>query len=580
MLHRLKPYWQALLDVFKYQIVTKILIAVWIFLLGRLFQVLLVSTGRVAVTSGDFKFIFTSWQGILIILIGLFSLFIYVAFDINTKIVMSRSMLLGDGTSLRKSVKEGFLSIGKFMNVRGIGVILYIALIAPLLGFGMLISLTEGFYIPTFITSVIESTPLYLIGVTVLLTVFLVVGIANLYVLHGVVLDKLPLKEAGLQSKKLMRVHWKDYLKQNFLYILITAVLLAAVVAVFIILPLKIVYALSLQDGVRRILTILFMTAGAVISLFAGLFATPLYIMKMTQLFYSYKTGELLLFEEREKRKHPFVLTGLAAVVVGIIVVTFVMNRYFDEVFPLECNVGIVAHRAGGNEGPENTVAGLEAAHRFGAMGSEIDIQRTKDGFYVLNHDSTFARVAGDDRTPEEMTLEEVKALEVEGESVPTFEEMLQACKGKLILFTELKGNTADQQMADDAVRIIKEYNMEEECVLISLKYDLINYIESTYPEMHTGFLTFASFGNTAALNCDYLGLEEESATSDAIQAIHNQGKKALVWTSNERESQRHFLCSQADGLITDNVKQAAEIKTELTKRTDLQRIIDRFIGL
>ena len=61
--------------------VVLILIALWLFLLGRLFQLLLLSTGRVAVTSGDFKFIFTSWQGILIILIGLVSLFIYVAFD-------------------------------------------------------------------------------------------------------------------------------------------------------------------------------------------------------------------------------------------------------------------------------------------------------------------------------------------------------------------------------------------------------------------------------------------------------------------------------------------------------------------
>ena len=97
---------------------------------------------------------------------------------------------------------------------------------------------------------------------------------------------------------------------------------------------------------------------------------------------------------------------------------------------------------------------------------------------------------------------------------------------------------------------------------------------------MQTGFLTFVSFGKTAVLNCDYLGLEEESATSSAIQAIHDQGKKVLVWTSNEKESQRYFLCSQADGLITDNVKQAAEIKAELLERTDLQRIIDRFMGL
>ncbi len=49
----LKPFNQALPDILNYQIVTKVLICIWLFLLGRLFQVLLKSSGRVAVTSGS-----------------------------------------------------------------------------------------------------------------------------------------------------------------------------------------------------------------------------------------------------------------------------------------------------------------------------------------------------------------------------------------------------------------------------------------------------------------------------------------------------------------------------------------------
>ena len=93
---------------------------------------------------------------------------------------------------------------------------------------------------------------------------------------------------------------------------------------------------------------------------------------------------------------------------------------------------------------------------------------------------------------------------------------------------------------------------------------------------MQTGFLTFASFGKTAALNCDYLGLEEESATTDAIDAIHKEGKKALVWTANEKGSQKHFLCTDVDGLITDEVSQAVGLVRELEQRSDLDRMIDR----
>ena len=130
--------------------------------------------------------------------------------------------------------------------------------------------------------------------------------------------------------------------------------------------------------------------------------------------------------------------------------------------------------------------------------------------------------------------------------------------------------------MADDVVKLVKQYQMEDEVVFISLKYDLIDYIETAYPEMETGFLTFASFGNTAGLNCDYIGLEEESATIDAIDAIHREGKKVLVWTANEKGSQKHFLCTEVDGLITDNVTQALELVTEIEHRSDLDRMVDK----
>ena len=198
------PYWQAILDILKYQVVSKLCIGLWLLLLGRLASWAMLSTGRVAVTSGDFTFIFTSWQGILLILLALVTLFVYVTFDLNTKIIFSGKLLHDEAHSLRQCMKEAFISIRSFFCLHGIGVILYIVLLAPILGVGMSVSLTESLYIPTFITSVIETTPLYLIAVSVVFVVFAVIGIMNLFILHGVVLDHLPVKEAGAASKKLI----------------------------------------------------------------------------------------------------------------------------------------------------------------------------------------------------------------------------------------------------------------------------------------------------------------------------------------------------------------------------------------
>ncbi len=572
---KLRPYTQALPDILNYQIVTKILIAVWLFLLGRVFQALLKSSGRVAVTTGDWKFLFTTWQGILILLLGLVSLFVYVAFDLNSKIVLSRNLISEQKETLEDTIKEGFLSVGKLINLRGLLTVIYIALIAPIVGIGVSISATEKLYIPTFISSVIEGSVLYsaLAGIAVL--VFLSIGIANLFILHGVIIDGLSIREAGKQSRALVHANWKDYIKQNVLFVLMILGSLAGMAIICLFIPLKLITLLP-AGAVSRFLTVLFVTAGTIISMLTALLGIPLYILKMTQLFYSYKQGKEFEFTEIKRDKPIRYKKGIIALLIILITAVTVMYSQFDQFFPLETNVRIIAHRAGGNEGRENTLSGLETAWNAGAYGSEIDIQRTKDGYYVLNHDGTFKRVAGDNRRPEEMTLREVKRLSVDGEPVPTFEEMLISSRGRMVLFTELKGNTADKQMADDAVKLIKQYRMEDECVLISLKYDVIDYIETAYPEIQTGFLTFASFGKTAELNCDYIGLEEESATSDAIKAIHDEGKKVLVWTANEAGSQKHFLCTEADGIITDNVSQAVRLATEMEQRSDLDRMIDK----
>ncbi len=572
---KLKPYLEAMPDVIRYQVATKLLLGVWLFLLGRLFRVLLNSTGRVAVTSGDFAFIFTTWQGIAIILIALISLFVYVALDLNVKIILSRNLLFDENKPFWHICSEALECVLRLFNVQGIAIIIYIVLIAPILGIGFSISLTQGFYIPTFISSVIADTPLYLILASVAALLFISMGIANLFVLHGVI-DDMSIEDASRQSRKIIKEYGKDYLWQNITFILVMAAVLGIIVAAVLVLPLLLTQILPLSSVIRRGLFLFFILQGTILSLIAGLIVTPFYIMKMTQLYYSYKNKEPVFYHQRKVKVHTYDKVALILVLIAVVGVSIFMNHDFDSVFPLDSSVKIIAHRGGGTEGAENTIAGLENAWAKGAYGSEIDIQRTKDGYYVLNHDANFERVAKDRRKPEEMTLEEIRKLSVDGEPIPTLEEMLDASKGKVILFIELKGETADRQMADDAVRIVKQRHMENEAVLISLKYDLIDYIETKYPEMETGFLTFASFGDTALLNCDYLALEEESATADSIAAVHRQGKKVLIWTANKKQSQRHFLCSSADAVITDNITQATEVVQEIANRSDLRRILDR----
>lgn len=572
------PYYQSMLKLFSYQLFTAILLGFWLILFRAALMWALHSNGRVALSSGDFMFFLTSWQGILIIVLAVFTLFLYISFDLNIKILFSSRLLKQKPISLRILVREAFLSIPRFFCLEGTGVVLYAALLSPILGVGLSLSLTEHLYIPTFISSVIQTTPLYNALYLVFSVVFSLIGIANIFILHGVVADGMSVRESGRQSRKLMKENWKNYLKESLVFaamIILISIFLFAVMLI----PYLIVKSINVSELTRRFWFLLIIMITAVLYAVFGLFTTPFYIMKTTELYYSYKEGVKNSYPRLERKKHPLIITGIIA---GLILTSFAaltVNAFFEELFPNQIKTGVIAHRGGGNEGVENTVSGLNTAFQLGANGSEIDIQRTRDGHYIVNHDNTFQRTAGDNRKPEELTLEEIRKLSVNGEPVATFEEMLEASRAKLLLFVELKGNSADRQMADDAVRIIREHGMEKEAVLISLKYDLINYIETTYPDMETGYLTFLSFGDTASLNCDYIGLEEESATSETIDLIHMENKKVLVWTVNNRNTQRHFLLTKADAIITDNVKQAFEVMTDLENRNELEIIFDYFLS-
>ena len=570
---RLLPYRQSVPSILLFQIISSLALQIWMSCFSLISRLLIRSTGHVAVTSGEFSFLFTTWQGILLIILAIVNLFLFVAVDLNALVILCNRLLTGEKPSVLYCIKEGFLSLKRFLNPPGILVVLYVSLLSPIIGFELVISLTRGLYVPKFISSVIWSNPLFSIGAVILIAALFLVGVLFIFILHGTLIDGMTLRKSGSNSINLIRKNKKKFFLEILRFFL---VFLAVFAAAFVITAFIIFLSLFLQipESVLIPITVFSLSLISCVMLMFILMTMPLLTLKLTSLYLDFKSEGEWRYEERENRKSPIVIVTAIVLVLLICLTTVSVSCFYNELFPGKVTTGFVAHRAGGFEAPENTAAGLDVAYKMGASGGEIDIQRTSDGSYIVLHDNTFSRVAGVDKKPSEMTLEEVKQLRVDGEPVPTLEDMLDASHGRLTLYVELKGETADKQMADEAVKIIKDRNMTDETVIISLKYDLIDYVESTYPEMNTGFLAFASFGDTAELNCDYLALEEETATVDTINSIHNNGKKVLVWTVNDDEDIEEFIQSGADELITDNLSGAKEIIEELDNQTPMERIV------
>ena len=269
---------------------------------------------------------------------------------------------------------------------------------------------------------------------------------------------------------------------------------------------------------------------------------------------------------------------------VVVIALAVVCGIYFDQLFRPSRDTEVVAHRAGGFAAPENSISGLEHAISLGVDWVEVDVQRTADGHYILNHDESFQRVARDPRSAPQLSLSEIKQLNIgldgKTERVPELREFLQAADGQVNVILELKGSTADRQMVDDVVAIIEQLEIADATMVMSLNYDLIAYLDDTYPDITSGFAYFLAFGDVTQLAGDYLIFEEREATNTRLRLLQVTGRKSMVWTVNQDDSVERFATADVSAIITD-VPELVRFKLdEARNESDTDVFLRYFIGI
>lgn len=125
--------------------------------------------------------------------------------------------------------------------------------------------------------------------------------------------------------------------------------------------------------------------------------------------------------------------------------------RLLDPTYP---EVLVAAHRGDWRNYAENTLEGIKSAINLGADIVEIDLRRTKDGELILMHDSKLDRTTNGKGRVEDMTLSEIKKLNVKNGvagvtpyKVPTFREVMSACKGRALFDLDKAFEYFDQVM-------------------------------------------------------------------------------------------------------------------------------------
>jgi glycerophosphoryl diester phosphodiesterase len=119
-----------------------------------------------------------------------------------------------------------------------------------------------------------------------------------------------------------------------------------------------------------------------------------------------------------------------------------------DEFRAPKHGVYVIAHRGAHVGIPENTAAAARKAIELGADFIEIDVRTTKDGKIAVVHNATVdAYTENAKGRVKDFTLDELKALDIgtrvgpqwKEERIPTFEELLDICQGKIGVYLDVK---------------------------------------------------------------------------------------------------------------------------------------------
>lgn len=116
----------------------------------------------------------------------------------------------------------------------------------------------------------------------------------------------------------------------------------------------------------------------------------------------------------------------------------------------------VIAHRGASACYPENTIPAFEAAVELGAHMIELDVQLSRDGEVVVSHDETLARCTDGRGTVAGRSLAELKWLDAgswfgkdfEGTKIPTLEEVLSLCRGRIAVNVEIKTEAVTDRVA------------------------------------------------------------------------------------------------------------------------------------
>lgn len=596
----MKQFSKNIMKFIKYQIITKGILSIIIipgygFLSGYLVK----NNGKMMFTNGDIlKFMLTP-SGAIFMLFLFIIIVVEIVIEIGGYITISCKIEGGYGeSSYLEILKYNINLLPRMLSVGGIIILLYIGFMAPMTGIGFRLSFLKGFSTPNFVKSVIDQSFMYSTIYTIGIMLLIYVSIKFIFTFNYMIIYKMKAYESIKASCVLFKKNKKRMIKELASVFIITTIVAFIVIFLWMTLIVKLSENLDLNKYIERVAMLSLLQIQGLVIIVISMLVVPFECYYVTRLFYKIIDKEEIKYPIIAEKKKQSIMdivfkkkrTLILVTVASIFLYSITLGLFTTEILGYNNKIDVYGHRGYGEGMPENSLSAIKKSIQDKLDYVEIDVQRTKDRKYVLNHDKTFERVSYNsppyiNKRVNQLTLSQIEKLDIgskvskkySGERVPTLEQVLDLCKNKIKINLELKENV-DKKMIDDVMDMIEKKGMKKQVFLTSLNAENINYIEKKNPTFDTGIIYFIKLGDYQKFNSDYMIMEEREANEKTINKIHSHGKRVIVWTINTPESIDKFSKMDVDGIITDYPDEVKKIVNENSKLSINDLILTSFI--
>ncbi len=240
----------------------------------------------------------------------------------------------------------------------------------------------------------------------------------------------------------------------------------------------------------------------------------------------------------------------IATVLGGVIALNQYCKTKDYTVISTSDNVTLVAHRGMRSVAPENTTASFAEAGKHGYWGAECDIYRTKDGVWIISHDSHTYRMMDKSAFIEKKTYEELMDMNVdngvnidkyEDLKICSLEEYLDICKKyNMTPVIELKGKN-NTEYYSEIVKLANQFEVNP--VYISFHIENLQTMRRlTQCKMYylVQKISEDDIQDAKSIeNCgiDFNGNKDKNFKSDIIKKCQEAGLELGAWTINEEDA-------------------------------------------